>query len=95
MVNNIRINLTDEEYNVLNHITSATKTDCWFWLETDNDGNDYVQDLEEDCELTLQEGIGQLYEAVDFMTLNDWEELGINEQEIAIFAQLLEKLEII
>ena len=87
--------LTNEEYNVLNHITSVTKTDCWFCLETDKDGNDYVSDLEEDCELTLQEGVGQLYEAVDFMTLNDWEELGLDKQEIAIFAQLLEKLEII
>lgn len=87
--------LTNEEYNVLNHITSATKTDCWFWLETDSDGNDYVQDLEEDCDLTLQEGVGQLYEGIGFMTLDDWEELGISEQEVGVFATLLEKLEII
>ena len=87
--------LKDEEYNVLNHITSVTKTDCWFWLETDNDGNDYVCDLEEDCDLTLQEGIGQLYEGIGFMTLNEWEELGIDKQEVAIFAELLEKLELI
>ena len=87
--------LTNEEYNVLNHITSATKTDCWFSLETDKDGNDYVYDLEEDCEMTIQDAVSQLYEGVEFMTLNDWEELGINAQEIVVFAELLKKLKII
>lgn len=87
--------LSNEEYNVLNHITSATKTDCWFWLETDDDGNDYVHDLEEDCEMTIQEAVEQLYEAVEWMTLNDWEKLGVNEQEIMTFVELLKKFEII
>lgn len=87
--------LTNEEYNVLNHITSATKTDCWFSLETDKDGNDYVYDLEEDCEMTMQDAVSQLYEGVEFMTLNDWEELGIEDYEVEIFYNLIQKLEII
>lgn len=87
--------LTIEQYNVLNHITSATKTDCWFWLEVDEDSHDYVHDLEENCDLTLHEGVAQLYEATFWMTLNDWEKLGINTQEIVVFTELLKKLEII
>lgn len=95
MASQIKIHLTDDEYNVLNHITSATKTDCWFSLETDKDGNDYVYDLEECCEMTLQDALSQLYEGIEFMTFNDWEELGVDEQEFATFAKLLEKFEII
>ena len=91
----IKTKLTDEEYNVLNHITSVTKTDCWFSLETDKDGNAYVCDLEEDYELTMQDALSQLHDAVAWMTLNDWEELGISTQEIVVFTELLQKLEII
>ncbi len=95
MAKKIRINLTDEEYNVLNHITSATKTDCWFCLATDNEGYDCVDDLEHDYRVTLRFAVKQLYEGIGFMTLDDWEELGVNEQEIVVFAELLQKLEII
>lgn len=87
--------LTTEEYNVLNHITSVTKTDCWFSLKTDKDGNDYVYDLEENCKMTLQKAVGQLYEATFWMTMNDWEELGIDTQEIIVYTELLKKCEII
>ena len=95
MQNKMQINLTDEEYNVLNHITSVTKTDCWFSLETDEDGNDYVYDLEEGCEMTLQDAVSLLYEGVEFMTFDDWDELGIDKHEAIVFAKLLEKLDII
>ena len=95
MAKKIRINLTQNEYEVLNHITSATKTDCWFCLSTDKEGYDCVYDLENNRKVTLRFGVGQLYEAVEWMTFNDWEELGIDKQEVAIFAELLEKLELI
>lgn len=95
MAKKIRTNLTQNEYEVLNHITRATKTDCWFALTTDKDGYDCVYDLEKRRKVTLRFGIGQLYEAVSFMTLNDWEELGIDTQEIVIFTELLQKFEII
>ena len=91
----IKINLTDEEYNVLNHITNATKTDCWFALEVDKDGNDYVYDLEEDCELTMQDALSQLHGAVAWMTLDDWKKLGVATREIVVFVELLQKFEII
>lgn len=95
MAKKIRINLTQNEYEVINHITSATKTDCWFSFSTDKEGYDCVFDLENRRKVTLRFGVGQLYEAVSWMTLNDWEELGIDAQEIVIFTELLKKLEII
>lgn len=95
MAKKIRINLTQNEYEVLNHITHATKTDCWFLLDVDSEGYDCVYDLEKSRKVTLRFAVGQLYEAVSFMTLNDWEELGINAQEIVVFTELLQKLEII
>lgn len=95
MAKKIRINLTQNEYETLNHITSATKTDCWFLLDVDSDGYDCVYDLEKSRKVTLRFAVEQLYEAVEWMTFEDWKELGVDEQEVGIFAELLEKLEII
>ena len=68
------------EYNVLQKITSLTKTDCWFWLKQDENGNDYVYDLENDEPLDWPTAIEQLDEAVrdvrDIINLTDseWED---------------------
>ena len=62
MAKKIRINLTQNEYDVLNHITSVTKTDCWFSLDEDKEGYDCVYDLENRRKVTLRYGVGQLYE---------------------------------
>ena len=56
--------LTTYEYNVLQKITSLTKTDCWFWLKQDENGNDYVYDLENDEPLDWPTAIEKLDEAV-------------------------------
>ena len=70
-----KIKLEDWEYNLLQTITSLTKTDCWFWLKQDEEGNDYVYDLENDVTLEWPEAMQQLDEAVrdcrDTLNLTD------------------------
>lgn len=95
MAKKIRIDLTQNEYEVLNHITKATKTDCWFLLDVDSEGYDCVYDLEKSRRVTLRFAVKQLYEAVSWMSAGDWEELGVDDHEVKIFYELLEKLEII
>ena len=56
--------LTDQEYNFLMELSARTKMDCWFWIETDDDGNDFVLDLENDEALPLHEGIAQLFDGI-------------------------------
>lgn len=56
--------ITNEEYNFLMDLSSRTKMDCWFSIETDPDGNDFVLDLENDEPLSLHEGIAQLFDGV-------------------------------
>ena len=84
----IRIHLTNEEYNLLNKITSQTKTDCWFWLSTDEEGFDCIKDLEKGYKVTLRFAVQQLNEAIipDLLNLTD--------EEIGTYVNLLEKLEI-
>ena len=86
----IRINLTDEEYNLLNDITSQTKTDCWFWLDTDKEGFDCVRDLEKGHKVTLRFAVKQLNEALEGCT----DLLNLTEEEIETYGQLMEKLEL-
>lgn len=82
--------LTPEEYNVLNNITSQTKTDCWFWLDKDKNGLDCVKDLERRYKVTLRFAIRQLNEAIsDVVDL-----IKLTDKEIETYVRLLEKLNI-
>ena len=80
--------LTAEEYNLLNKITSQTKTDCWFCLTTDTDGSDCVKDLETGEILTLQNAVDQLNEAIIPELIN------ITTEEKLVYGQLMEKLQL-
>lgn len=78
--------LTAEEYNLINKLTSQTKTDCWFCLATDADGSDCVKDLETGEILTLQNALSQLNEAIIPELVN------ITDEEKLIYAKLIAKL---
>lgn len=88
VTNDKPIRLTTEEYNLLNDITSQTKTDCWFWLEEDEEGFDYVQDGENGCKLEWKDALEQLNEAI----IPDL--LKITNEEIEVYISLLKKLNI-
>lgn len=90
MPKRFRIRLTNEEYNLLNKITSRTKTDCWFWLDTDRSGFDCVKDLERGYRITLRFAVKILNEALEGCT----DLLDLTTEEIEIYGQLMEKLEL-
>lgn len=76
--------LTAEEYNVLVKIADRSKMDCWFLIDQDKDGDDYINDLENGEKLSLEDGIGDL---VDGMT--DYEDYCLTRNEIRTFEDLL------
>lgn len=78
--------LTGEEYSLINKLTSQTKTDCWFCLDTDNEGFDCVKDLEHGYQITLKSAIQQLNEAI----VPDL--IDITIEEMLLYGQLMEKL---
>lgn len=91
----IRLKLTNQERNTLDRITSKTKTDCWFSLTTDKQGYDCVYDLERGYKITLRYACRLLYEACSWMTISDWEDLGVEVMEVEIYHNILSKLQII
>lgn len=91
----IRLKLTDNERNILDKITAKTKIDCWFSLSTDKEGYDYVYDLEKGYKITLRYACRLLYEACSWMTLPDWEDLGVEMMELETYYSILSKLQII
>lgn len=91
----IRLKLTNQERNTLDRITSKTKTDCWFSLTTDKQGYDCVYDLEKSYKITLQYACRLLYEACSWMTISDWEDLGMEVNEVKTYYNILSKLQII
>ena len=90
MAKKIRVVLTGDEYNLLNKITSQTKTDCWFWLDTDREGFDCVKDLERGYKVTLRFAVKILNEALEGCT----DLVDLTSKEITIYGQLMQKLEL-
>lgn len=80
--------LTNEEYNLINNLTHQTKTDCWFWLDTNKEGFDCVKDLERGYKVTLRFALKQLNEAIIPELIN------ITTEEKVIYGQLMEKLKL-
>lgn len=88
MSNKIRIHLTNEEYNLINELTTQTKTDCWFWLDTDSEGFDCVKDLEKGYKVTLRFAIQQLNEAIVPELVN------LTPEEMLTYGYLMKKLKL-
>lgn len=85
--------LTNEEYNVLNKISAKTKTDCWFTLEQDADGTDFVYDLEEGKRVDLETGIAMLMEAIE--DKENYESCQLTSDEDVVLNNLLGKLNLL
>ena len=81
--------LTDDEYNVLQKISSKTHMDEWFWLEESEDGKDYVRNLDDESQMTLFDGVFELVEGIVNYELCD-----LSDGEIEAFEGLLSKLQI-
>ena len=79
--------LTNQEYNFLMELSARTKMDCWFWIETDDDGNDFVLDLENDEALPLHEGLAQLFDGVIEDDINDF-----NAEELMLWNSINDKI---
>ncbi len=88
MSKKFNILLTNEEYNLINNLTHQTKTDCWFWLDTNKEGFDCVKDLERGYKITLRFALKQLNEAIIPELIN------ITTEEKVIYGQLMEKLKL-
>ncbi len=80
-------NLTVEEYNVLERISSITKMDCWFSLGVDDANNDVVVDLEADEVLSLEDGISQLDSGIT--SLDDYD---LTDEEKQTYRALIHKV---
>lgn len=77
----LKYKLSDYEWNSLNHITSINKMDNWFCLKTDNDGYDYIYDMEEDKILPIGTALDYIYEGLlvdDFQKLEKEEQRALN-----------------
>ena len=81
--------LTNDEYNALQKISSATKMDCWFCLVNDEEV-DYVRDLENDEKMSLVRAIGQLIDGMVEPVEDEF--YGLTQDEIMAFKNLIKNL---
>lgn len=75
---------TDEEFNVLQKISSRTKMDTWFEL-VDGEEEDYVYDLESQKVLPMEEAIAELQEG-----LSNYSHADLTEEEKRVFDGILD-----
>ena len=57
--------LTDYEYKVLSKVARKTGSDCWFVINQDCHGTDYIYDWEESKRMCLKTGVGILADSID------------------------------
>lgn len=79
--------LTDLEWTVLDKIATKSKMNCWFVLETDENGVDFVYDREENSRINLVDGISMLNEGIT--SLDDYE---LTFAEKTVYENLLQRL---
>ena len=81
--------LTELEYDTVNLLATRSRMDCWFMLETDKQGNDYVFDLEENKKLTLKKGLKMFY-----MGLTDLDDYDLVDEQKRVLENLFRRLKI-
>ena len=74
--------LTNEEYDVIEKVARKSKCDCWFELGIDEFNNDIVVDLEEDTTMPLEDGLLLLDSGLT--ELSDYD---LTEEERAVLNQ--------
>lgn len=79
--------LTNEEWNVLNKIATASKMDCWFYLKEKDQFTDIVYDCENNKELSLYEGISMLDSGITSL-----EDYNLSQQEMKVYFSLVSRL---
>ena len=79
--------LTELEYDTVNLLATRSRMDCWFMLETDKQGNDYIFDLEENKKLTLKKGLEMFY-----MGLTDLDDYDLDDEQKEILENLFRRL---
>lgn len=72
--------LSEDEAYLVQDLADAVKMDVWFYLRY-NDETDtyYVEDLEEDVIMTIEEALHLMFDGVD---LDDIEHLGFTKEQI-------------
>lgn len=82
--------LTNEEYNVVEKISRNSKCDCWFELGVDENFNDIVVDLEEDTTMSLEDGLLLLDSC-----LTDLTDYNLTEEEQCCYKSLIKKMQVL
>lgn len=80
--------LTNEEYNLINKLTNKAKVD-WFEIRTDEDGTDYILDIEDDEIYSLEDGLLLLDEC-----LTELSDYMLSEDERNAYTKLMHSIRI-
>jgi len=76
----MRIILTDDEWNAIAHLTNTTKLDTSFDISYDDDHDFFVDFEDNDKEISLEEGLGWLYDGIAYPCQSD--KLTVEEGEL-------------
>lgn len=86
----LRTKLTDEEYHAISHLTRETKLDSVFDVDTNKNGEDCFRDFENDCLMSLKDGLEELYEAMAYPLKHE----GLSEEECTALVNLFREFEV-
>jgi len=82
------LKLSKGQFDVLVKIARKTGCDCWFQIYQDENGDDYVRDIENGKDIPLRRGIEELCEGMAYTP----EEYGLTFKESDEFYRLRKEL---
>ena len=80
--------LTNEEFNLICKITNKAKID-WLEIRTDENGNDYIVDIEDAESYSLVDGLLMLNDCLTELT-----DYMLSEDEINVYTKLIHNIKI-
>ena len=89
--NDFELQLTADEYNALNKISSGTKMDTWFWIDSEDrygEPVDCFRDLENDNQkMYIEDALSDLLDGLDdTLKVGDY---GLTKEELTAFNDLI------
>ena len=76
--------LTNDEWNAISDLTTATHLDSVFDIYTGEDGKDYFMDFETNELMSLKEGLSEIYCALAYSLTEE----GLSEEQAELVARL-------
>ena len=83
-----KVKLTENEFNIVSRLMHCLKVDSYLAITEDRYGNDVMFDFDDNCTMSLKDGLEIVYEAIAYPLIHE----GLSRSEGGIMVNLFARL---